>query len=301
MILLGLDGFPISITEPMDRFEIEDIVSQDARGIIFRARIRPESTPVNIRRFFPFEGGAEGLEKDEGAAFSLAASRIAALDHPALLSVIEGSIDPIDGIPYLVCEWIDGEKLSDLIAREKLDPTIITYAMQLAIGASLAISDVLGEEALWVETDLDSVLFHNTEDGLNFTFWISPLKWLGGDAHQRNLSELVTFGESLAGWSNKLVSDQAGNGLGGWFKWIKANPDIGLREAMESLAGTTGLQPAPVAEVPAETPAAPARYSGGSATFFESIHICRRCRGHITARCSLSLHAKTPHNLAQSG
>ena len=235
----------------MDRFEIEDIVSQDARGIVYRARIRPDGTPVSIRRFFPFDDGSEGLEQEEATAFGIAASRLAAIDHPSLLRVIEGSVDPIDGVPYLVCESIEGQKLSDLAEREKLEPEMIAYAMQMAMDASLSLSDVLGEEALWIDTDFESVVVHEAENGPNFLFWISPFKWLGADAQQRNLSDLVTFGERLAGWSNKLVGDQAGNGLGGWFKRVKANPDMGLREAMESLAAATGLQPTPEEQAPA--------------------------------------------------
>ncbi|MGJ8644856.1 MAG: hypothetical protein ACSHX9_15720 [Luteolibacter sp.] len=232
----------------MERFEIEDIVAQDAQGVVFRARMAPSGDLVAIRRFFPFGKDGEGLEKEEGIAFGIAASRLATLNHPALRRVIEGSIDPIDGIPYLVSEWIEGRTLPDVLSSEKLEPALVNDVMRLALEVSLVLSKVLGEEALWIETNPESVLVGDTESGRGFTFWISPFKWLGSDAQQRNLSGLVTLGECLAGWSNKLVSDQAGNGLGGWFKWLKANPDTGLRQAMESLAESTGNEPPPTDE-----------------------------------------------------
>lgn len=232
----------------MERFEIEDIVAQDEQGVVFRARMSPSGDFVAIRRFFPFGKDGEGLEKEEGIAFGIAASRLATLNHPALRSVIEGAVDPIDGMPYLVCEWVEGKTLPDVLDSEKLEPPTVIDVMRLALEVSLVLSSVLGEEALWIETNPESIIMGDSESSRGFTFWISPFTWLGSDAQQRNLSGLVTLGESLAGWSNKLVSDQAGNGLGGWFKWLKANPDIGLRQAMESLAESTGSEPPPTDE-----------------------------------------------------
>lgn len=233
----------------MERFEIEDIVAQDEQGVVFRARMSPSGDFVAIRRFFPFGKDGEGLEKEEGIAFGIAASRLATLDHPALRSVIEGAVDPIDGMPYLVCEWVEGKTLPDVLDSDKLEPAMVIDVMRLALEVSLVLSSVLGEEALWIETNPESIIVGDSASSRGFTFWISPFTWLGSDAQQRNLSGLVTLGESLAGWSNKLVSDQAGNGLGGWFKWLKANPDIGLRQAMESLAESTGSEPPPTDEV----------------------------------------------------
>lgn len=233
----------------MERFEIEDIVAQDAKGVVFHGRMIDSGDLVAIRRFFPFGKDGEGLEKEEGIAFSIAASRLATVSHPALRRVIEGSVDPIDGMPYLVSEWIQGQTLPDVLGHEYLDPALVNDVMRLALEVSLVLSNILGEEALWIETTPESILVGDTESGRGFTFWISPFKWLGSDTQQRNLSDLVILGESLAGWSNKFVGDQAGNGLGGWFKWLKANPDTGLREAMEHLAESTGSEPPPSDEV----------------------------------------------------
>ncbi|MEP2774784.1 MAG: hypothetical protein ABJQ29_16520 [Luteolibacter sp.] len=229
----------------MERFEIEDIVEQDTHGVVFRARITSSGTPVAIRRFFPFGRDGDGLEAEEAVAFGIAASRLAKLYHPALRGVVEGSVDPIDGMPYLVSEWIEGEPLPDILKGEKLDPASVIDVMRLALEVSLLLSNVLGEEALWIETDPESILVGTVESGRGFTFWISPFKWLGAQTKPRNLSDLVTLGEGLAGWSNKLVSEQAGNGLGSWFKWLKANPETGLREALETLAASTGKEPPP--------------------------------------------------------
>lgn len=237
----------------MERFEIEDMVAQDPQGVVFRARIQSSGAPVAIRRFFPFGRDGKGLEEEEAIAFSIAATRLASLKHPALRSVIEGSVDPIDGMPYLVSEWIEGVTLPDALNGDEPDLIHIVEVMRLALEVSLVLSDVLGEEALWVETDPQSILVGDEESGRGFTFWISPFKWLGADAQQRNLSDLVKLGEGLAGWDRKMVGEQAGNGLGGWFKRLKANPDTSIREALDSLAACTSTHtPSPI-ESPVET------------------------------------------------
>lgn len=238
----------------MERFEIEDIIAQDSHGVVFRAYVRSSGTPVAIRRFFPFGKEGEGLEKDEAIAFGIAASRLASLHHPALRRVIEGAVDTIDGMPYLVSEWIEGETLPNTLNGEKLDPALVVEVMRLALEVSLVLSEVLGEELLWVETHPESILVGDAESGRGFTFWLSTSTWIGSDTEQRNLSGLVKLGEELAGWDKKLVSEQAGNGLGGWFKWLKANPETGIRQAMESLAICIGQETPPPAEIPVSKP-----------------------------------------------
>ena len=78
---------PAMLPREMERFEIEEIVAQDTHGVVFRARIISSGTPVATRRFFPFGKEGEGLMKEEGIAFGIAASRLANLNHPALRGV----------------------------------------------------------------------------------------------------------------------------------------------------------------------------------------------------------------------
>ncbi len=227
----------------MKRFEIEDIVTQDKHGIVYRAHDSSLDRTVALRRFFPFGQNGGGLEKEETQAFEIAALRLAEVKHESLRSVIHGGVDPIDDIPYLVTEWVDGLSLRQLLAEESLDPALVIDIMRLALEVSIVLSHVLGEEAVWVETEIEAIVVGSDESGRGFTFWISPFKWLGNHSDARKLSSLVSLGEELAGWKKKIVNDQAGHGLGGWFKWLKKNPDTSLREAMEVLAASTGNEP----------------------------------------------------------
>ena len=86
----------------MSRFEIEDIVSQDKKGIVFRAHDLDRGHTVALRRFFPFGQDGGGLKDDESAAFRVAANRLLGVTHPSLRSVFSGAVDPIDEMPYIV-------------------------------------------------------------------------------------------------------------------------------------------------------------------------------------------------------
>ncbi len=237
----------ISLRVKMERFELKDIVTQDKNGIVYVAQDSVLGRKVSIRRFFPFGQNEGGLDKEEAIAFEIAAKRLSKLEHVSLRSIIIGGIDPIDAIPYLVTEWVDGISLKTILADETMEPALVIDVLRIALETSIILSHVLGEEAVWVETEIESIVVGTQESGRGFTFWISPFKWLGADIQSRKLSSIVELGEELTGWEKKIVSDQAGYGLGGWLKWLRNNPDASLHEALESLSASTGNEP-PAAE-----------------------------------------------------
>jgi hypothetical protein len=238
----------------MSRFEIEDIVSQDKRGIVFRAHDLERGHTVALRRFFPFGQDGGGLMEDEADAFRIAAHRLLSVTHPSLRSVFSGAVDPIDKMPYIVAEWVDGTKLDDELAGENLDPRLIIQLLRLALEISLSLSEILGEEAVWVETEIGSIFVGSEESGKSFVFWLSPFKWLGAEFGSRKLSALVDLGEHLAGWKGKIIGDKAGYGLGGWLKWMKNNPDASLAQALESLPTFTTANETPPPPKPSSAP-----------------------------------------------
>ncbi len=223
----------------MSRFDIEDILSQDKRGIVFRAHDSELGHTVALRRFFPFGQDGGGLKADEAVAFQMAAERLVGLNHPGLRSVFSGAVDPIDNMPYMVAEWIDGAKLDEVLNGQDLDPRLVIQILQLALETSITLSEIFGEEALWVETDTDSIFVGSRESDRGFVFWLSPFKWLGAEIGTRKVSALVELGERLAGWKGKLIGDHTGHGLGGWLKWMKSHPDASLAQALEALPAVT--------------------------------------------------------------
>ena len=226
------------------RFHIEDLIVQDPSGVVFRALDTETGRTVAVRRFFPFGADGGGLHADEQTAYVIGVGRLAGLRHPALRSVICGGCDPVDGMPFIATEWIEGESLQPIIERGPLSAEDATQVIIQALEVCELLSDALAEEAVWVETELPTIIVGNEPSGRGLTFWISPLKWLGGDHQSRGLESIITFTEEIMGWRGQVVSDQAGLGLGAWIKWLRgAAATTTLQEAREMLAASVGAAP----------------------------------------------------------
>jgi hypothetical protein len=228
------------------RFEIQDIVAQDLLGVTFHALEVASGKNVLLRRFFPFGVDGGGLFDEERTGYDIAVARLAGLKHPGLRAILAGGCDPVDGMPFVVIEWIAGKTLDTLRQHENFTPAAVTDVLERALEISEALSRVLGEEAVWVETAPSMILADSAEPACGFFFCLSPMKWLGGDDSQRSLLALAELTEDLLGWRGKLVAEHAGNGLGLWVKWLRANAQTcSLFEARVGLASCTG-RPAPV-------------------------------------------------------
>ncbi len=226
------------------RFQIEDLIVQDPSGVVFRALDTETGRTVAVRRFFPFGADGGGLHADEQTAYVIAVGRLAGLRHPALRSVICGGCDPVDGMPFIATEWIEGESLQPIIERGPLSAEDSTQVIIQALEVCELLSHVLAEEAVWVETELPTIIVGNEQSGRGLTFWISPLKWLGGDHESRGLESIITLTEEIMGWRGQVVSEQAGLGLGAWIKWLRgAAATTTLQEAREMLAASVGAAP----------------------------------------------------------
>lgn len=211
--------------------------------MIFRALDLETGGWVALRRFFPFGADGGGLNAEEQAAYNISVSRLADLSHPALRSVVCGGCDPVDGMPFIATEWIEGETLESTLSGGPLEAENVIQLVMQAIEVSELLSQTLGEEAVWVETDLQSIVIRRSEMGITFTFWISPLKWLRGDERSRGLHSVVDLTEIVMGWQGQIVNDQAGRGLGGWLNWLRTDLDgIRLMQARESLVALSSSE-----------------------------------------------------------
>lgn len=226
------------------RFQIEDIIDQDTEGITFRALDTQTDSMVAVRRFFPFGADGGGLHDEQQATYNAAISILTGLSHPALRKVVSGGCDPIDGIPYIATEWIEGDVLQAILDNGPLPAEAAVVLLTQALEVCELLSQARKEEAIWVETDLQTIVLANEASNRGFTFWISPLKWLGGDEHSRRFGTIATLTEEIMGWENQSIPDEAGNGLGRWIKWLRGIPqNTPLREVREALAASVGLDP----------------------------------------------------------
>lgn len=228
------------------RYEIQEMLAQDAQGVVFHAVDRESGDDVVLRRFFPFGPGGGGLEGEERSAYVAAVDRLKSVSHPALRTILAGDCDPVDGMPYLVTEWVEGTRLAEHLKSTALSPASTRALLDQALEASQMLAGALGEEAVWVETAPEAVILSNGQGGRSLTFWISPLRWLGGTDERRGLLPLVELGEAALHWQGRVFSDQSGEGLGAWFKAIKADPvRWTLEEARATLHAAQALAGAP--------------------------------------------------------
>ena len=225
----------------MTRFEIQELASQNQDGVTFRALDKSTNQIVSLRRFFPFgqdEEGGEGFNQNDGAAFSSACQNLSKVEHPALRNTIFGDTDPVDGMPFLVTEWVEGESLADVLGNNTMDPTMIIGLVRQALDVCMTLSVTLGNEAVWIDTKLESIIVSNPSENPTFSFRICPFKWLGTQSHTRDLTGIVSLVEALMGWNSKPVSDFAGLGLGGWLKQLRQNPQMAINDALLLLPDT---------------------------------------------------------------
>jgi hypothetical protein len=230
------------------RFQIEDMMTQDASGVVFRALDTETGLRVAVRRFFPFGVNGGGLSEDEQADYNVALERLSGISHPAMRSIIAGGCDPVDGMPFIATEWVEGVALQAFLERGPLTPAEATHLLTLAMEVCEQISQVLGEEAMWVETNVHTIIVGAEDEARGITFWISPLKWLGKNDGERGLASLVSLTEDVMGWRGKMILDHDGEGLGSWLKWLREAPKLTtLHQAREKLAAVAGTAaPAPV-------------------------------------------------------
>lgn len=201
-------------------------------------------SPVAIQRFFPFGPDGGGLCPEEQVAYNIAIGRLAKVAHPALRAVLGGGCDPIDNIPYIVTEWVDGPRLSAFVERASLAPAEALHLLDQALEVSELLSEVLAEEAVWIATDLDSIIVGDEGSGRGITFWISPLKWLMHQEGEHGMEAISALTEEIMGWNKKRSISSLGSGIGAWLKWLRsAVKSASLHEARTKLATSAQLPP----------------------------------------------------------
>ncbi len=239
------------------RFEIQDIVAQDSFGVTFHALDTQTGTAVAVQRFFPFGADGGGLFDEERSDYATALAQLVGLRHPGLRAVLAGGCDPVDGMPFVATEWIDGEPLADMLQRGSFTPGGAVAVLDRALELSAALSYALGVDAVWVETAPELIIADAGADGRGLIFSLAPLKWIGCEVSRRSLSALAELADDLLGWRGKKVLDQAGQGLGAWVKWLRVNADVlTLAQAREGLAGFAEALPVEAPQ-PAARPDAP--------------------------------------------
>ncbi len=115
------------------QFEVEEEIGAGAMGTVFRARQRGMDRHVAVKVLRP----GLMLQADAVSRFRREARAIARLSHPHIVTLfLVGGTD--DGVPYLVMEYVAGEPLSVLLAREGRLPPARALRIVRQIASALA-------------------------------------------------------------------------------------------------------------------------------------------------------------------
>ena len=242
----------------VSHFQLEDLVEQNEWEGIYLALDNASGERVTLRRFFPFGATGGGLKKNQLAAYEAAISGLCRIRHASLRGVIAGGWDPVDRMPYIVTELGDGVPLRSVIEVAPLNANEAIMLVRQAMEMSLLYSGALEEDALWVETDPASIRVVDGDHGCHFNFCFSPFKWLDSKSETLGLGDIIALTEAVMHWQGRMVAANAGQGLGGWVKWLReTTPAPNLHEALEKLPRINGQEPPPAAGIPAASTTEP--------------------------------------------
>jgi len=241
------------------RFQIEDILSQDEHGVVFEAEDRETGKRVAVRRIFPFGANGGGLKGEQVAAYEIGIQRFSAVQHPGLRTVVAGGCDPVDGMPFLATEWVEGPTLAKALAAGPIASASVVALMDRVLEVCEVLSEALAEESVWVETSPAAIIVSAEDLDRGFTFWVAPLSWLDETEGGRSgLSPLVSLFREATARLSPTDSPQVITELKRWGSWLEVNaPTATLAQARKNLRDWL-VAPAPApAPQPAVVPAAP--------------------------------------------
>lgn len=247
-----------------NRYEIQELVAQDETGVLYRVRDRQDGGVAALWRFFPMGAGGGGFQEDERVAYRGTVEALRQLRHPSLCGVLDGLVDEVDGIPQLVTEWAEGERLSEVLTQRTLAPE---EAVALA-GQGLEVIELLGqffgEEAEWLEMEPGAVVIDL--DRFVCRFRICPLQVLGVGERDGGVQGLGYLVEHVMGWEGRVVPSASAGGLGGWVARAKEG-GWPVSEAMKALIKVRAVwtgEEVPREEALGEVPAAAATAGAGA-------------------------------------
>jgi len=224
------------------RFEIQDIIAQDCSGVTFLALDVHTGLPAAVQRFFPFGHAGGGLFDKQRRDYAAMVARLIGLEHPGLRTVLGGGCDPVDGMPFVASEWIEGHSLAEILQHGTFSVADAIHVLARVLEISECLSAVLGADAVWVVTAPELIINDAGPSRRGLTFELAPMIWLSGEASRRSWLPLAELAEELLEWCHKRAHYQAGQDLGAWLQWLLANADrLTLPQVRERLAGVADV------------------------------------------------------------
>lgn len=231
------------------RYQIEEMVSQDERGVVFQGTDSVTGVIVAIRRFISSGGKEGGIPADAGKSFDEAVQRLKELNHPMLRRILAGGCDAVDNMPYLVARWCEGRPLADFLADSSgPDPEFVRDLLVGFMDANDAVEEVIGKRGLWLEPTVAATFVRPARGDLDQTaalFWLCPWSLFHSGSGEAILTAVADLAEDLLGGPRKTGAFPA------FAQWIAAIRRQGISTKEEAKAALVRLQltsgPAPLA------------------------------------------------------
>ncbi|BCU76750.1 hypothetical protein llg_14650 [Luteolibacter sp. LG18] len=167
-------------------------MAQDEHGVVFHATDSETGGEVAVRRIFPFGADGGGLNEEQRATYEASIGKFAAVKHAGLRTVVGGGCDPVDGMPFLATEWVEGPTLAQAMERGPIAAASVVALMERALEVCVELSKALQEEeTVWIETSPSAIIVSTEDASRGFTFWVGPLKWLNEANGKRGLAPLA--------------------------------------------------------------------------------------------------------------
>ena len=115
------------IGHTIDHYRIESKLGQGGMGVVYKARDAHLDRPVAIK-VLPADKVADPGRKQRFVQEAKAAS---ALNHPNIVTIHD--IRSVDGVDFIVMEYIEGQTLDELVPSKGMRPAqALKYAVQIA-------------------------------------------------------------------------------------------------------------------------------------------------------------------------
>lgn len=163
-----------------EEFQIEEMVYQNSDEVVFQARELASQRLVAVRRFFLEDEALEKLQKknaDGRSLFSEGLDDLKSLEVPGLRQVLGGGFDELDGTPYVVTEWVDGQTLANCVEEGAL-PEGEGSVFEALARQTLVVLPEETRESVSLEAR-EVVLARGADGSLMSSLTISPRRYFG--------------------------------------------------------------------------------------------------------------------------
>ncbi len=203
--------------------KIYNMVSRDSSGAVFFGLDSNTQQTVALRKMFPYGPKGAGLNQQDEAVYDAAIGRLSNVEHAALRPIRSAGCDPVNNMPYLASDWIEGISLHELTASIPLSTSEVIYIIHQALDVCKFVSKILGKETIWVETDIQTIFRVVRGDEYGVVFWLDPLKCLDLKGSQSGSQILANFTEKLISCSEKNSLDHDSQGLIEWLEVVRSS------------------------------------------------------------------------------